>query len=114
LVFADKHDAGGRIAVGEHQPGGGRFERAAVEMLKKAPQHLERRRGSRCLPRRCDGRIRRQSGVCDNRRCRFGRPGLALLQTSGMCACRPFRLGQPIDRLLGKRAIDPGLQIKGQ
>ena len=36
--------------------------------------------------------------------------GLALYDGGG----NEFGLGQPVDRLLSQRAIDPGLQIKGQ
>ena len=50
--LADEHDAGLRVAVGEYQPRGGGFQRAAVEIFQQRAQHFERRRGSRRFPRR--------------------------------------------------------------
>ena len=50
--LADEHDARLRVAVGKHQPRGGRFQRAAVEIFQQRPQRLQRRRGPRRFPRR--------------------------------------------------------------
>ena len=45
--FADEHDARLGIAVGEHQPRRGVFQRASVEIFQQRAQRFQRRRGPR-------------------------------------------------------------------
>ena len=116
--FADEHDARLRIAVGKHQPRRGVFQRAAVEIFQKRAQRFQRRRRSRRFARDGDGRFRRgRYFAARNCRRRGGhfpqRAGWRRLADRGG-GDRGVGLAQPIDRLLRQRAIDPGLQIKGQ
>ena len=116
--LADEHDARLRVAVGEHQPRCGVFQRAAVEVFEKLPQHFQRGRGSRRLAGGGNSFVRRQRQIgsrgrrdrCRNFPCRSWRRDLAGGGGNG----NAVRLGQPVDRRVAKRAIDPGLQIKGQ
>ncbi len=116
--FADEHDAGLRIAVGKHQPRRGVLQRAAVEFFQERAQFFQRRRRSRRLARHRNRRFRRRCYFAA-RNCR--RCGGRLPQGAGWRrladrggGCRGVGFAQPIDRLLRQRAIDTGLQIKGQ
>ncbi len=96
--LADEHDPRLRVAVGEHQPRGGRFQRAAVETFQERAQRLERRRGARRFPRRQDRGFRRRR--------RFGARGRDRGSGADRFAAAPSRwrrdevgIGQPVDRL---------------
>ena len=117
--FADEHDARLRIAVGKHQPRRGVFQRAAVEIFQQRAQRLQRRRGSRRFPRRCDRRLRRAAlsrcaaaGIAAGGVLIKGRGGAVSRARCG--GAGRVGIGQPVDRLVRQRAVDPGLQIKGQ
>lgn len=114
--FADEHHARFRIAVGEYQPCRGRLQCAAIEVVQQGAQFIERRRGSRCLARRCDGDVgsRWRYRRAARNRLLFHHQRLAL----DRCIHRPwssrFRLRQPVDRFVVQRAIHPGFEIKRQ
>ena len=88
--LADEHHARLRIAVGEHELGRGRSQRAAVEFVEQRAQRLQRRRGARGLARGGDRRI--------GRRRRLGETGEQARQVQALragagsrAAARPLR-----------------------
>jgi hypothetical protein len=93
------------------------LQRAAVEIFQKLPQRFQRRRGSRRFPGRRDRNIGRDGGIrarrCDGWRQRR-RAGRLLVYHGRARLGRELRISQPVDRLVAKRAIDPGLEVKGQ
>ena len=96
--LAHEHHARLRVAVGEHELGRGRFERAAVEALEHGAQLLEARRGLGGLARRHHG------GVGGRRRRAQPSPGIEVAREHLARLKRRRRAGGPVRP--GIRAVD--------
>ena len=97
--LADEHDARLRVAVGEHQACGGRFQRAAVEQFSSSARRaIERRRGPRRLAPTGSATLRRRGGCLAAR----GRDrGSHCLRSAGVVSRELERCRDRTSRLTG-------------
>ncbi|MGY4425858.1 hypothetical protein ACVWY2_008307 [Bradyrhizobium sp. JR6.1] len=113
--LADEHHARLWIAIGKHQPGRGVLQRAAVECLHQRAQGFKRRRGACGRARGGDCGVRRDGDfAARNGRHRWRAQRIERSWTRRGGRGNWLGLFQPVDRLVAKRAIDPGLEVKGQ
>jgi hypothetical protein len=128
--LAHEHHPRLRVAVGEHEAGGGGFQRAAVEAFEDRAQLVETRRGLGRLPRRrhrgVGGRRRQIARAAarfeiarkdfTTRRCRGGLGAVdrRRLNRRSRSRDRRRRIGEPIDRRLAEQRVDARLLVEGE